>query len=90
MPTESQVTTDKKGVLTTRYGQDPFPQVAQYDQAAKVTISLGRSLPYGEVKVSASVTLVCDQNEVTINRAGEIAFLKAQELVEDCWREALP
>lgn len=85
MPTESQVTTDKKGALTTQYGSDPFPKVAKHDQAAKVTISLGRSLPYGEVKVSASVTVTCDQNEVTINRAGEIAFLKAKELVEDCF-----
>jgi hypothetical protein len=35
------------------------------------------------IKVGAMVSLTCDQNETTINKAAELAFFKAQEVVED-------
>lgn len=54
---------------------------------AHVTMSVGFSKEYGAMKVSASVSLACDQNEKSINKAGERAFDKAAELVEDGWRE---
>jgi len=88
MPTEYQVTTEHKGALTTQCGSDPFPKLIKTDGNAKVTISVGRSLAYGELKVSASVTVTCDQQELVIDKAGELAFTKAVELVDDCFREA--
>ena len=54
---------------------------------ARVSINISHSEDFGAIKVSANVTLNCDQNEPTINRAGELAFLKARELMEDSWAE---
>lgn len=50
---------------------------------ASVTYSVGISREYGEVKCQASVTLVCPQHESAINMAGELAYRKAVELVND-------
>lgn len=50
---------------------------------ASVTMTVGRSFGYGDLKVSASVTLQCDQNEETVEEAGKRAFLKAVELMND-------
>lgn len=50
---------------------------------ARVSISVGESMNYGALKVSSTVTLNCDQNEVCINKAGELAFYKALELMQD-------
>ena len=57
------------------------------EDPARVDITVAHSADFGAVKVSASVTLYCDQNEATINKAGELAFTKARELMEDSWRE---
>lgn len=54
---------------------------------ARVDITVAHSQDFGAIKVSASVTLYCDQDEATINKAGELAFTKARELMEDSWRE---
>ena len=53
---------------------------------ARVNMSVSQSLEFGSLKIGASVTLTCDQNELTINRAGELAFHKARELVHDGFR----
>lgn len=50
---------------------------------ATVSMNVGRALGYGELKVSAHVSLACDQNEETINEAGRRAFLKAAEFCQD-------
>lgn len=50
---------------------------------ASVSFTLGRSFGYGDLKVSAHVTLACDQNEETLEEAGKRAFLKAAELLDD-------
>lgn len=55
--------------------------------SARVNISLSQSAEFGAMKVSASVTLSCDQNESTINRAGGLAYEKAYELLVDGWNE---
>lgn len=52
-------------------------------EAARVAISVAEGLDYGVLKVSATVSLSCDQNEAAINKAGELAFYKALELVRD-------
>lgn len=54
---------------------------------ARVSLNVGESENYGALKVGATVTLTCDQNEVTINRAGELAFYKALELMKDGYKE---
>jgi len=54
-------------------------------QPAGVTMSVGRSMDFGSVRVQASVTLHCDQNKSAINKAGGLAFNKACELLNDGW-----
>ena len=54
---------------------------------AKVTIGVSEAMDYGAMKVSATVSLACDQNEPAINQAGELAFYKAVELMRDGWSE---
>jgi hypothetical protein len=54
---------------------------------AKVAVGLSESLEFGSMKVSVTVSLACDQNEPTINKAGELAFSKALELLRDSWAE---
>jgi len=54
---------------------------------AKVAIGLSEGLDFGAMKVSVTVSLACDQNEPTINKAGELAFSKALELLRDSWAE---
>lgn len=54
-------------------------------EPARVSMSVSQSMEYGSAKVSATVTLCCDQNELTINQAGELAFVKACELLKDGW-----
>lgn len=49
---------------------------------ARVNVTLSESYGYGEIKISASVTLACDQNEKTINTAGRLATEKAMELLK--------
>jgi hypothetical protein len=72
-----QVVGDNYSKLLSKTTKDP----------AKVAISLSESLDFGAMKVSATVSLACDQNEPTINKAGELAFSKALELLRDSWAE---
>lgn len=50
---------------------------------ASVSMTVGRSFNYGEIKVTAHVTLQCDQTQGTIDKAAEMAFQKAVEYVND-------
>lgn len=50
---------------------------------ASVSFTVGRSIGYGDIKVSATVTLACDQNEEALEETGKRAFLKATELFDD-------
>lgn len=56
-------------------------------EPARVSITVSEGMDYGALKVSATVSLSCDQNERTINEAGGLAFYKAVELVRDGWAE---
>lgn len=65
---------------------DPFlvlATLAKSDPSAKVSITLGSSREYGEVKCAVTITLTCPQNETNLNMAAEVAFRKALELVND-------
>jgi len=84
---ELVVEKDKK-TLVNRHGQlveDKFTKLitAPTGIHARVNVGLSEAMEYGSLKVSASVTLECDQNEPTINKAGELAFYKALELMKD-------
>ena len=48
--------------------------------AAQVEIGVGTSQEYGRLKISASVTLTCDQNGLTIDKAGYLGTKKSIEL----------
>lgn len=64
---------------------DKFQELMVGDGLARVSTTYGRGLSYGEEKVSVTVTIACDQNEATINKAGEVTFMKALELTGDGW-----
>jgi hypothetical protein len=50
---------------------------------ARVSYTVQRSVAYGDVKCSATVSIECVQSDVHINLAGQIAFEKAKELCDD-------
>ncbi len=56
-------------------------------EPAKVAIGVSESMEYGAYKVSATVSVACDQNELTIDKAGTAAFYKALEFVRDGFSE---
>lgn len=56
-------------------------------EPAKVAVGVSEGMDYGAMKVSVTVSLCCDQDETTINKAGELAFYKAVEIMRDGWRE---
>jgi len=49
---------------------------------ATIGFTAGRSLGYGEVKLSAHVTLQCDQTDAALERAANRAFEKAVSFLE--------
>jgi hypothetical protein len=86
---ELTVEKNKKNIIA-KSGQvqdDKFKQLVRLDPAgvptARVSVGVSESLEYGSLKVSATVTLECTQDEATINQAGEFAFHKAVEFVKD-------
>lgn len=68
-------------------GEDKFEALwkKRSVEPARVAISVSEGMDYGALKVSATVSVSCDQDERTINKAGELAFFKALELVRDGW-----
>jgi len=63
------------------YADDPLSLIAA-DCPVLATVSsvVGRSLAYGELKCSTTVTLQCAQSSDTVHQAGVMAFNKAREL----------
>lgn len=51
--------------------------------AARVAVTWGRAGEYGNPKVSVTITVTCDQDEETIDKAGFLAYSKATELVDE-------
>lgn len=62
---------------------DLFQQLVQGDGLARVSTTYQRAMRFGEEKVVVTITCACDQNEASINRAGELLFRKAVELVDE-------
>lgn len=59
-------------------------------EPARVALNVGESMEFGAMKVSATVSVSCDQDEESINKAGELAFHKALEFVRDGWSHLDP
>jgi len=83
-----QLEIKKNGRVQTLEGLISMSQLATLrkdlqSEPARVGMTVGRSLEYGEVKVTASISLACDQNEEAVNEAGKQAFLKAVDLVNE-------
>jgi len=74
--TAGELTGDKFANLLTKHDGAP---------RARVNVGYSESTEFGANKVSASVTLECDQDEKTINKAAELAYYKAREIVDDGW-----
>jgi hypothetical protein len=87
-------TLEKYGWRADEVGNEPFhPLALQAQQArangqsvARISTTVGTSEGYGDIKVSFTVSVDCVQAEATMNLAGEAAFLKAVELVNDSAR----
>lgn len=75
--TRGQLTGDRYSALWSKKDQQP----------ARVSMGVSQSAEFGSIKVSANVSLACDQTEASINKAGELAYLKAYELMTDGWNE---
>lgn len=81
----------KYGWNTEEVGNDPFhPLDLQAQQArvnqqsvARVSMTAGTAADYGSVKVTCSVSVDCPQTDASISLAGEAAFMKCLELVND-------
>lgn len=76
--------------LLARVDDPTQPASMRNGRSAKVTYTVSRSLGYGELKCSATVTIECPQTEGYINMAGELAFEKAKELVNDGFGSLVP
>jgi len=84
-----KIMVQKSGQLTTT---DKFralvdPNTPETEPLTRVNIGVSESMEYGSLKVSASITLTCNQNEKKINEAGGLAFFKAVELVTDGFKQ---
>jgi hypothetical protein len=53
---------------------------------ARVNMNIGEGEDYGRLKVGASVSLTCDQNEPMIDKAAELACRKSMELMQDGYK----
>lgn len=62
---------------------DKFQELVQGDGLARVETLYSRAVNFHEEKVTVTISLACDQNESTINKAAELGFYKALELVDD-------
>ena len=85
MERESRSPITKTGQLT----EDKFRTLVSdlTGVLSRVAVNVGESMDYGALKVGATVTLTCDQNEPMINKAGELAFYKALEIMKDGYKE---
>lgn len=83
--TRHHVTKDER-VISYREGivaDDKFQSLVQSDGLARVDTLYQRAVNHHEEKVVVTISVACDQNEPMINRAGELTFRKALELVDD-------
>ena len=78
--TEAGTSTVKEEVLnpSAHWTAGPHPH-------AVISITTGRSAAYGEIKATATVTLMCDQTSAAMDETAFIAFRKAVEYMNDAF-----
>ncbi len=84
--TRTHYSKDERHVFSYREGilpDDKFQELVHGDGLARVETLYQRAINFHEEKVVVTISLACDQNEATINRAAELGFYKALELVDD-------
>lgn len=84
--TRTHYSKDERTVFSYREGllaDDRFQQLVQGDGLARVETLYQRAVNFHEEKVVVTISLACDQNEQSINKAAELGFYKALELVDD-------
>ena len=69
---------------------EPYDLLSPSCVPATVGFSIGTQYNFGEVKVTAHVTLQCNQKAVDIERAGELAFAKAVEFMNNAMALLVP
>lgn len=65
---------------------DPFMLLGEMEEgesSAKVAATVGRSISYGDVKCSFTVSIVCPQSKACMDRAAELCFTTALQYVND-------
>jgi hypothetical protein len=63
---------------------DPFDKLCTPGGVhASVGFNVGTQANFGELKISATVRLQCDQNEKVMDKAAEMAFKKTLEYMKD-------
>ena len=79
---EAKVSTEKEGKVQElkRENMDRLASLCgPHGPHASVSITLGTTIGYGEIKIDVSVTLTCDQNEGAMDEAARIAIEKGEE-----------
>jgi len=84
-------TLERYGWAVSTVGSEPFTPLgaqagaarARGESIARISATVGSSTDYGGVKVSFTVSVDAVQTEAAMNLAGEAAFKKAVELVND-------
>lgn len=64
---------------------DPYPELCDpsHPHHAFVEMSVSKGFDFGNVRVTARVSLVCNQDSATLDRAGVLAFEKAVDFSRD-------
>lgn len=65
---------------------DPFMLLAEFESGvatARVSSTVGRSIEYGDVKCSFTVSITCPQDGKCIERAAELCFSTALQFTND-------
>lgn len=79
----ARVTVEKDGQIIFDHTEpmDEYEALRQGNgPTAQVGMNMGTSQEFGRLKIGASVTLTCDQNEATIDKAGYSALKKCVQM----------
>jgi len=89
MEKEGEVVYHKEGILP-----DPFSSLQQAVQTAtskaRVSVTIQRSIQYGEVKCSFTLSVDCPQEKSAMDYAAEHVFIQAVQYVNDGMERLAP
>lgn len=75
----------RKELIVEKVVSDPFMLLVGQDgeQTARIGATVGRSIAYGDVKCSFTVSINCPQSQACLDRAAELCFETALQYVND-------